>query len=290
MAYPASLDSYSAIAGTSTLASVDHANLHNVVGSAVVNIETTVGTTAGTNITKNFAAGDFPARINASNVLQQPLTGTITVTSGTFNNVVLGTPSVTGGTINTNVVNVGSDASMDMYYRNAGGTLARLPIGTPYQSLSVSGATAPTWAGTLVSAKVSLSTDQTNIPNGTLTKINFDSEVYDTVGAYTGGTVYKFIAPVNGFYDITAQLYFYNGVASGKIYDVYVYVNGTSIARGRVQSSSTQPMIPSVTTQGSLAANDYVEFYGLHDTGVGTLSVYASSEVSFGLITLRKAT
>jgi hypothetical protein len=99
MAYPATFDSYSAIAGTSTLAAVDHANLHNVVGSAVVAIETAMGTTAGTNITKNFAAGDFPARINASNVLQQPLSGTFTITGGTLANGLVGTSNVTGGTV-----------------------------------------------------------------------------------------------------------------------------------------------------------------------------------------------
>lgn len=117
MAYPSSIDSFTTVAGTDLVASVPsggHAVLHNNTTTAVSAIETVLGTTAGTSIAKNFAAGDFPARINSTNVLQQALSGTINnsvfgtpaITGGTINNMVVGTPAVTGGTLNPGVYQI----------------------------------------------------------------------------------------------------------------------------------------------------------------------------------------
>jgi hypothetical protein len=90
--YPASLDTFTTVAGTTLVADADHANMHVVVQNAATAIEGVIGTTAGTSIAKNFSAGDFAARINSSNVLQQRV-------SGTVDNAILGTPSISGGTI-----------------------------------------------------------------------------------------------------------------------------------------------------------------------------------------------
>ena len=98
MAYPSSIDTDTVSAGSSTLSSPDHSTRHNTMGSAMIAIETVLGTTNGTSVLKNFAAGDFASRINSSNVLQQALQGTI-------NNAILGTPSITGGTTTSQIIN-----------------------------------------------------------------------------------------------------------------------------------------------------------------------------------------
>lgn len=106
--YPGTIDSFTNPSGTSLLTNLDHALQHTNANGAVVAVETVLGTTAGTSIAKNFAAGDFAVRINGSNVLQQRLSGTIdnailgtpSITNGTANNIVLGTPAITGGTAN----------------------------------------------------------------------------------------------------------------------------------------------------------------------------------------------
>lgn len=110
--YPAAVYSQTNVDGTTTLAGDDHAARHNAVGTEIVGIETTLGTNSGTSVLKNFTAGDFPARINSSNVLQQALTGTITATSGTF-----GTVQITGGTVGTALT--------------VGGTVNTVVMGTP---------------------------------------------------------------------------------------------------------------------------------------------------------------
>ena len=109
MAYPAALDSFNTIATSNYMDEAGyvlhtHLNQH---GTSVVNIETTLGTNSGTSVIKNFVAGDFAARINASNVLQQALQGTINnstfgtgrYTGGTYSGGVIGTNAITGGTI-----------------------------------------------------------------------------------------------------------------------------------------------------------------------------------------------
>lgn len=60
--YPGTIDSFSVVAGTTSVSAADHAGIHNKEGSAVVNIENTLGTTAGTSVLKNFTAGNFSER------------------------------------------------------------------------------------------------------------------------------------------------------------------------------------------------------------------------------------
>lgn len=102
--YPAQIDTTTQLpqpAGTNTLDNPDHAGAHTNMSLAVIAIENTVGTTAGTNVLKNFNAGDFPVRMNAGGTLQQAIAGTFTINNGTFNNAVIGTPSIAGGTANS---------------------------------------------------------------------------------------------------------------------------------------------------------------------------------------------
>lgn len=104
--YPGTTQTITDYAGTVTLANADHASWHATTSDTVEAIESVLGTTAGTSVLKNFNAGDFPARMNSSSVLQQSLSGTLGTLSsnlGTLNNMVMGSPSVTGGTLN-NVV------------------------------------------------------------------------------------------------------------------------------------------------------------------------------------------
>lgn len=142
MAYPASIDSFPVIAGTTLLADATalHNVQHNNAGSAIVNIQTTLGTNAGTSVIKNFTAGDFAARINSSNVLQQTLQGTLnnsvigtpTITGGTVTASLLGTNTITGGTLNGQIVNSGTiGGGLFGTVSLLGGTANNLTLGTP---------------------------------------------------------------------------------------------------------------------------------------------------------------
>lgn len=98
MAYPATKTTFTDPSASDPRNSPSHAGLHTSINDTVEAIQDVVGTTAGTSIAKNFAAGDFAARINSSNVFQQTIAG------GTLNNTIQGTTRTTGGTISGAIV------------------------------------------------------------------------------------------------------------------------------------------------------------------------------------------
>lgn len=187
--YPGTLDTFSAPVGTTLVATDDHALQHRKAGSAIINLETVLGTTGVSGLLVNFAATDKPVRVNASLVVQQAVSGTIHTMgqgthAGTMGGGVYGTALHQGGTaanmvLGTPTVTVGSDATGDMYYRN-GGTFTRLPIGTNGQVITTNGTT-PSWGagGVMTDA-------------GTYVKPSTDG---DNLRAYAGnGTSYIEIA------------------------------------------------------------------------------------------------
>lgn len=123
--YPGTIDSFSNPSGTSLFTNPDHALQHTNVNGAVTAIETVLGTTAGTSVLKSFSAGQFPARINGSNVLQQRV-------SGTVDDAILGTPSITGGTISSSVYNNGTFGTPSI----TGGTATNIVL--PGQTIGTS--------------------------------------------------------------------------------------------------------------------------------------------------------
>ncbi len=98
MAYPAAIHSYTAVDGTTLVATADHSAMHNMVGSAVVQLETTCGTTSGTAILKDATAGKF-AVMNSGGTLNAGVLGTPRITGGTASAFIVGTSTVQGGTV-----------------------------------------------------------------------------------------------------------------------------------------------------------------------------------------------
>jgi hypothetical protein len=95
--YPSGTDNLTNPAGTQTLDTPSHSTQHTNANDAIEAMQSTSGTTTGTNVLKHFAAGEFPVRatgVAATGTLQQTLVG------GTLNNQVVGTPAITGGTAN----------------------------------------------------------------------------------------------------------------------------------------------------------------------------------------------
>lgn len=98
--YPSAIDTPGGTVaqGGSLLTTPDHAQDHRVLGSAVIGIETFLGTNAANaGVFSGYTAGQVPVAIN---------TGTLgtTIAKGTINNSVIGTALITGGTLQTGVV------------------------------------------------------------------------------------------------------------------------------------------------------------------------------------------
>lgn len=104
-----------------------------------------------------FGATGFVFNIANGNWVATHSSGILTVGTGELRITTPGTNSAsvptlgststfTSKTLTSPVINVGSDATGDIYYRNGSGLFTRLPIGTASQVLAVNaGATAPEW-------------------------------------------------------------------------------------------------------------------------------------------------
>lgn len=201
MAYPSTIDApNTSMQGTTQLADslADHALSHRNLGSAVINIEHTLGTTGGTNLFSSYTSNDKPLA-ERGGTLQKNVSGTIN--NSTFGTPTLRSPTLNGlgtnsGTINTGVYNNGtfgtpavdkvkaSTAGTGIYFANpiypavgsltdsAGGTLTA-DMGTAQLYYSVMGTTAgnrtigaPTNIGTYMQLTYAFKASGSN--NGTL--------------------------------------------------------------------------------------------------------------------------
>lgn len=92
--YPSQKQTFTDPSGNSALSTgPSHSQLHTDINDTVESIQDTVGTTAGTNILKDFTAGQFPVRINSSGVVQHTIAGTLTntVINGTLSGTAIDT-------------------------------------------------------------------------------------------------------------------------------------------------------------------------------------------------------
>lgn len=90
------------------------------------------------------------------------------------------TATLTNKTLTSPLINVGSDSTGDIYYRNGSGVFTRLPIGSASNVLIVSGASLPSW-GTLTSANISgFSSSVVGLFSESGNELTYSSGVYST--------------------------------------------------------------------------------------------------------------
>lgn len=122
--YPTSLDSFTNPAGTDLLENsnpaLDHDAQHSNANDAIEALEAKVG-------------ADGSAVTTSHDYKLNEVTGSDKAVGKTA------TQTLTNKTLTSPVINVGSDATGDMYYRNAGGAFTRLPAGTDTQIIIYQG-------------------------------------------------------------------------------------------------------------------------------------------------------
>ena len=114
-----------------------------------------------------------------------------------------------------------------------------------------------------------LSSTQSGLNDDAITKINLNAEYADSDSAFDSTTNYRFTVPTGkgGEYFLTAK---FNGSTQAdqdnKDTQVYIYKNGSSIARGRGLLTDSSSDVTQVEANASiittLAAGDYIELYG----------------------------
>lgn len=113
---------------------------------------------------------------------------------------------------------------------------------------------------------VYLSSDQ-SISTSTWTKIQFDSEDYDTDSEFDSTTNYRFTATNAGYYHIDFAVYM--KLISSYSVDFRVLKNGTTeLFHGQsLKTHSNGNVVANRSKDVYLTADDYIEFYVLHHEG-----------------------
>jgi hypothetical protein len=183
------------------------------------------------------------------------------------------------------------DAKGDLIAATAADTPARLAVGTNGQVLTAdsTAATGLAWATAAGSSGPAFrafrsGTDQT-VTGSTTTKIQFNSETFDTDSCYDPTTNYRFTPNKAGYYQVTIQIY-YNG--AGNFGELSIYKNG---AQASVQRTGQQEGLGVVGVVDLISMNgttDYLEGYTfIQDSGASEYLLAYSTTTFFNAVWIR---
>ena len=110
------------------------------------------------------------------------------------------------------------------------------------------------------SARAYLGTDQTGVSNLTWTKVELDSENWDTRGEMDTTTNHRFTATDAGKYLVVAGIAFSAAVTTYGW--IAIYVNGAQLRLGPKTEALGGKVLTHMSTILDLEANDYVELWG----------------------------
>jgi len=135
-----------------------------------------------------------------------------------------------------------------------------------------------------VGARVYLASTLGTTVSSAWTKVALDTESYDVGGNFASN---KFVAPVNGYYQISACIYYSNVVAAAKRFQAAVYKNGAQIFASAAHSGLTAEISCILSDTVYLAATDYIEFYYFHSDAT-TVDVVGGANFTFLTVALVK--
>ncbi len=181
-------------------------------------------------------------------------------------------PEANGGT------NQSTYTTGDTLYASGSNTLSKRAIGvTGSYYTVVSGA--PAWKGGLTAFKASLGSNQT-VTSGVITKIQCNTEAYDTGSMYDNATNFRHTPTIAGIYSYKIWVFGGTNVANGVLVP-HIYKNGVTEARSFAYFITADNIYACVALDISMnGSTDYVECYALV-TGV---TIFAGSWFSGCLI------
>jgi len=115
------------------------------------------------------------------------------------------------------------------------------------------------------------------------TKIQYNTEVYDTDSAYDHSSNYRFTVPSGkaGKYLISASCYMLGNNNDEVMLEVSIYKNGTQVQRderyGNYSTGQGSGGVQKIIRIMDLSASDYIEIYGRLNVNSGTPSFYGAS-------------
>lgn len=175
--FPTTLDALTNPTSASALNSPDHAGQHADANDAIEALEAKVGANSSAVTTSH----DYKL-------------GEVTATDKAVGKTA--TQILTNKTLTSPVLNVTSDATGDMYYRNSGGLFTRLPIGSSGQIINADASGIPAWVANPAAA------DASTTVKGVL-EVATTAEI--TAGTSTGATGATLAVPASAVGSVGAS-------------------------------------------------------------------------------------
>jgi hypothetical protein len=119
--------------------------------------------------------------------------------------------------------------------------------------------------------------------SGVFTKIQYNTEEFDTGSNYDNATNYRFTAPIAGFYFFSAQIQVLEGNAGLVDCQIVLYKNGTAFRKGGNIKDAAYPQ-PHVDGLLSLAAGDYIEVYFINNLSSSNMEGLQTSSNFHGFL------
>jgi hypothetical protein len=176
------------------------------------------------------------------------------------------------------------DAKGDLIAATAADTPARLAVGTNGQVLTAdsTAATGLAWATAAGSSgpafRAWLSADQT-VTGSTSTKVQYNTENFDTDSCYDPTTNYRFTPNKAGYYEVTAQFLF---VTAGAFGQISIIKNGGAATSAHRDAGQEGVGYAAVTDLISMnGTTDYLEVFAYLQNGAGTEQILGYTDASF---------
>jgi hypothetical protein len=292
MSFPSSIDSFTGFTSGETLQAASHAAQSNQEQTAIVAVETKVGTGASTPTANNVLVGNgvgtstwgqVGLSTGVSGILPVTSGGTGTGTSTGTGSVVLKSAPTTNNETATNLTSTKLNNSSGLTNTGGATTDTQTITGnaTVGGTLGVTGAiTGAGYSVGTISNPYKFSVYLANAQNSTTgtSKVLLDTKIFDTGNNFDAVTNHRFVAPIAGFYQFNWGVQAAGATTSTWV--SYLYVNNAGARQGSYGGSATSFAISRGGELLSLSANDYVEIFlsagGTNAIALGVISTIFS--------------
>ena len=184
---------------------------------------------------------------------------------------ISGSSTLTVGDSNTSTISIPKNITL-----GASGTTITVPAGATITNNGTQsgfgGTNTPAFRATLGSSQ--------SIPNNSQTKVQFNTEDYDTNSCYDNATNYRFTPTSSGKYFVGMNIRFNTGSVS--ITSNFVFKNGSQYWSGEYSNISNNNWFngTTVTLNGS---SDYIEAYCYQNSG-GSVNIISGQFFAYKII------